>query len=122
MPEILFWTPHVELFNFDPPDSGGYLTPPPRYVKYYVTINTGDGKEFSPPPIQNRTQGTVQSLPHLLYKVERRGLFRAAPPLLYKTNAGEGGRKPTPFLLETRPSIVLKFYWAAIYRPQLRTA
>ena len=48
-----FLTPHVKLFNFDPPDRGGYLTPspPPNSIAVYIKPKTGDIRELSPPVI-----------------------------------------------------------------------
>ena len=43
-------------------------------TKIYIKTNTGDGRELSPPcDVKNRTQGTVDSRPPLLYKAEDRG-------------------------------------------------
>ena len=52
---FFFSTPHVEFFNFDPPDreGGGYLIPPPPLNATLI-------------PIYNRTQGTVESRPNPL--------------------------------------------------------
>ena len=60
VPEPCFSTPTVELFNFDPPDGGGVsdtVPSPKRHTKFYV----------------NQTQGTVESRPPLLYKIEHGG-------------------------------------------------
>ena len=78
---FFFSTPHVKLFNFDPPDRGvcvwGVSDTVPsskRHTNFYIKSNTGDGIESCPPPaIQNRTQGTVESRPPLLCKAEHRG-------------------------------------------------
>ena len=46
-----FSTPHVELFNFDPPDRGGVsdtVPSPKRNTKLYIKPNAGDGREPSP--------------------------------------------------------------------------
>ena len=75
MPEFFFSTPHVTLFNFDPPDRGGVsdtVPSPKRHSKFYLKTNTGDGRDLSPCDIQNRTQGTVESHRPLLYKAEHR--------------------------------------------------
>ena len=66
-PFFFFSTPHVKLFNFDPPDKGGIsdtVPSPKRHTKFYVKPNTGGCRELSPPcDTQNRTQGTVGSRP-----------------------------------------------------------
>ena len=61
VPDFFISTPHVELFNFDPPDRGGVsdtVPCPKRHTKLYIKPNTGDGRELSPP---------------VLYKTEHRG-------------------------------------------------
>ena len=51
VPDFFFSTPHVKLFNFDPPDRGGGVSDavlsPKRHTKFQI----------------NQTQGTVESCP-----------------------------------------------------------
>ena len=53
IPDIYISTPHVELFNFDPPNKGGggtwYYSPPLRLENNHLKSNTGDGREPPPP-------------------------------------------------------------------------
>ena len=56
----MFRTPHVELFNRDPPDRGGASNTVPslkRNTNFYVEENTGEGRESSPPIYKTDNRG-----------------------------------------------------------------
>ena len=78
-----FSTPHVELFNFDPPDRGGVsdtVPSPKRHTNFYINQTRGTAESCPPCTIQNRAQGTVES----------------RPPCYIKPNTGDGREQSPP--------------------------